>query len=128
MFLIESHTLFCLLLLKVAQEVKLSSLHFTELMCSLFSADFPPFFLMGIRIRPSDTVQELNALVDVYNELVDAFGTTSGVILGDMSAECRYLSKKEYEALDLVNDPRFTWLIDSTMDTTTSAADCSYDR
>ena len=83
---------------------------------------------MGIHTKPSDTVQELNALVDVYDELVDVFDTTNGVILGDMNADCRYLSQKNFEKLDLVTDTRFTWLIDSTVDTTTSATDCSYDR
>ena len=83
---------------------------------------------MGIHIKPSDTVQELNALVAVYDELVDEFETTNGVILGDMNADCRYLSQKNFKKLDLVTDTRFTWLIDSTVDTTTSATDCSYDR
>ena len=91
-------------------------------------SDFPPFFLVGIHIKPSDAVQELDALVDVYDELVDVFDTNSGVILGDMNAECRYLSHKKFKKLDLVTDPRFTWLIDSNVDTTTSATDCSYDR
>ena len=83
---------------------------------------------MGVHIKPSDAFDEMNALVDVYDELVNVFNTTSGVILGDMNADCRYLSKKKYKTLDLVTDPRFTWLIDSTVDTTTSNSDCSYDR
>ena len=93
----------------------------------IFTA-LPPFFLMGIHTQPSDTFDEMNALVDVYDELVDVFNTTSGIILGDMNADCRYLSARKYKILDLVTDPRFTWLINSTMDTTTSATDCSYDR
>ena len=92
------------------------------------SADLPPFFLVGIHIQPSDVFQEMNALVPVYDELVKVFKTSNGIILGDMNADCGYLSKTKYKQLDLVTDPRFSWLIDSTVDTTTSATDCCYDR
>ena len=92
------------------------------------SADLPPFFLVGIHAQPSDVFEEMNALVNVYDEMVELFNTSSGIILGDMNADCNYLSQTKYKQLDLVTDPRFSWLIDSTVDTTTSASDCSYDR
>ena len=101
---------------------------FLSLHTHTISADLPPFFLVGIHTQPSNTFDEMNALVHVYDELVSVFSTTSGVILGDMNADCTYLSQMKYETLDLVTDPRFVWLIDSTVDTTTSATDCSYDR
>ena len=83
---------------------------------------------MAIRTKPTAAFEELNALDNVYDELVSVFNITNGIILGDMNADCRYLSQKKYQQLDLVKDTRFTWLINSTEDTTTTTSDCSYDR
>ena len=100
----------------------------THMLLHAMSADLPPFFLVGIHAQPSDVFEEMNALVNVYDEMVEVFKTSNGIILGDMNADCSYLSKTKYKQLDLVTDPRFSWLIDSTVDTTTSASDCCYDR
>lgn len=97
---------------------------------SLFMiADVPDFFLIGLHSKPTDTVSELNQLVEVYNNAATYFGTESGLILGDLNADCTYLSRTRYEQLELVTDPRFTWLINTTADTTTiSTTNCAYDR
>ena len=102
--------------------------------CALPSSYFltisgiPDFFLTGLHAEPGSEVTsiELNALVGVYNRSTIRFQTTSGVLLGDFNADCSYLSNARYNRLDLVTDPRFTWLIDS--DTTTGNTVCAYDR
>ena len=73
-------------------------------------------------------MQELNALDDVFNLTVEFYGTQNGIILGDLNADCNFLSQTRYNQLDLVLDQRFTWLIGNSVDTTTSASVCAYDR
>ena len=71
---------------------------------------------------------ELNQLVDVYEDAVSHFNTTNAPILGDLNADYLFLSRTRYDTLRLVTDSRFTWLINSTIDTTVSSTDCAYDR
>jgi len=52
----------------------------------------------------------------------------NALIGGDYNADCSYLSAAEWQNLDMVVDPQFTWLIDSNADTTVSNTDCAYDR
>lgn len=88
----------------------------------------PEFFLIGTHIRPSDAFAEINFLLPVYERVSEVFNTERGVILGDMNADCSWLSQTNYNMLALRNDQRFHWLIDSQDDTTTNSNDCSYDR
>ena len=83
---------------------------------------------MGIHIRPSDAVNEINALVGAYDEAALFFSDMNGVILGDFNADCNYVSQTQFEMLELVTDQRFTWLIDSSIDTTVATTPCTYDR
>ena len=93
-----------------------------------FSPGLPQFFLVGIHTKPSKAFDEINALVDVYDEAVSHYGTENGIILGDFNADCSYLSQKRYNMLELVTDSRFTWLLDTDADTTTKNSNCAYDR
>ena len=92
------------------------------------SSDIPQFFLIGIHTQPSNVLAELNALVEVYEEAVNHFGTENGIMLGDFNADCSYLSQRRYNTLLLVTDSRFTWLLDTSIDSTTGNSDCAYDR
>ena len=94
----------------------------------LLSPDLPEFFLVGIHTQPSSAYDEINALVDVYEEAVRYYGNANGIILGDFNADCSYLSQRRYDMLDLVTDPRFTWLLDNNVDTTTGNSNCAYDK
>ena len=86
------------------------------------------FFLIGIHTQPSNVLAELNALVEVYEEAVNRFGTENGIMLGDFNADCSYLSQRRYNMLLLVTDSRFTWLLDTNIDSTTGNSNCAYDR
>ena len=90
--------------------------------------DIPQFFLVGIHTKPSEAFSEINALVDVYDEAVNHYGTENGIILGDFNADCSYLSQRHYNMLQLFTDSRFTWLLDTDVDSTTGNSDCAYDR
>ena len=100
----------------------------THFLISSFSPGLPQFFLVGIRTKPSKAFSEINALVDVYDEAVHHYGTENGIILGDFNADCSYLSQRRYNMLQLVTDSRFTWLLDTDVDTTTKNSNCAYDR
>ena len=65
---------------------------------------------------------------NAYEEAVEYFGLAEGMMLGDWSAGCRYLSAREEGGLDLSVDRRFAWMIDRRQDTTTRPSDCAYDR
>ena len=49
------------------------------------------------------------------------------MIVGDLNADCRYVSNTKYNSLDLILNASFTWWIDKSDDTTTSASNCAYD-
>ena len=86
--------------------------------------------LIGIHVRPhsTDTQIEINALVTVYEQAVLRYNTTNVIILGDMNADCSYLSNARYDNLTFTTDNRFLWLIGKENDTTVSNNTCAYDR
>jgi endonuclease/exonuclease/phosphatase family metal-dependent hydrolase len=86
------------------------------------------FFLMGIHVRPSDVVQELEALGPAFQQASEVYGSSRGTILGDMNAGCSYLSRTRYNELSLVNNPSFMWLLGYDADTTVASSSCPYDR
>ena len=86
------------------------------------------FFLLGIHVKPDDAFNEINNLPLAYNETKTALGTDRGILLGDFNAGCSYLTNTQYKAVALVMDKRFTWLISSSVDTTTGTSVCAYDR
>ena len=90
--------------------------------------DIPPFILVGIHISPDSVTPEMNQMDEVYAQATEALGTGDGMILGDLNADCSYLSMRRYLELDLVTSGQFTWLIGNTVDTTTKASVCAYDR
>ncbi len=50
------------------------------------------------------------------------------VILGDLNADCSYLSKTKMANIYLRNDPAYKWLIGDDADTTVGRQQCAYDR
>jgi deoxyribonuclease-1-like protein len=64
---------------------------------------------------------------DVFDEMAEYFETPNGIIMGDLRADCEFLSRKEYEGLDL-NSGRFEWLVGMSADTTVTDSNCAYDR
>ncbi len=48
--------------------------------------------------------------------------------MGDLNADCSYLSNTKYNLLDLIIDTNYTWWINKLADTTTSNSNCAYDR
>merc|ERR1712168_27109 len=89
----------------------------------------PTFGMINIHTKPSDAVNEISHLVDVYDawEAQSTFGNDA-IILGDFNADCNYVCKTCWDEIDLWTDDRFTWLVGNNADTTTGSTDCAYDR
>ncbi|CAL4110296.1 unnamed protein product [Meganyctiphanes norvegica] len=86
------------------------------------------FAMTTIHTRPDDATEEIDALVDVYDQFLTEGGVKDMVILGDFNMGCTYVTSKDLENIRLHNDLRFTWLISDHADTTTGTTTCPYDR
>ena len=84
--------------------------------------------LIGIHTDPDEAVEEMEALMDVHAAVQRRWNTDNILIMGDLNADCKYASGRARESLTLRTDPRFTWLIDDHVDTTTTRTHCAYDR
>ena len=86
------------------------------------------FTIIGVHIQKDSVVKELNNLVDLYDHIVDEFGTENVIFTGDFNAEGSYLRKKDKSEVKLLTDPRFKSLISDEADTTVAKSDEAYDR
>ncbi|MBI2602840.1 MAG: endonuclease/exonuclease/phosphatase family protein [Deltaproteobacteria bacterium] len=93
-----------------------------------FSKDSYSFGLIGIHVKPTDAVSELNFLDDVYSSASTSHPSDDWIILGDLNADCSYLSDAKYNALDISSTAGFVWNIAKDLDTTVSSTDCAYDN
>ena len=84
--------------------------------------------LIGIHTLTSDVVAEMQALVDVHTAVKQHWSTDNILIMGDMNADCSYLSATARNGLTLRTNSQFSWLIGDEVDTTTTSTDCAYDR
>ncbi|XP_038078126.1 deoxyribonuclease-1-like [Patiria miniata] len=86
------------------------------------------FAMIGIHIKPSEAVEEINHLVHVYEDFVARSGNKNAIIAGDFNADCGYVSKTSLYKSALRTDQRFSWIISDDQDTTVAKSDCAYDR
>ncbi len=86
------------------------------------------FVLITIHTEPDGTPQELSSLPLALDAARSRFGDeTDFIMLGDMNADCSYLSSSEAESLALRN-ASFLWVVPDDADTTVKSTDCAYDR
>jgi endonuclease/exonuclease/phosphatase family metal-dependent hydrolase len=86
------------------------------------------FVLIAIHTEPDTTPAELASLALVLDDARSRFPDEKDfILLGDMNADCSYLSDAERNALALHNSS-FTWVVPDSADTTTKSTDCAYDR
>ena len=87
------------------------------------------FWAVGAHLDPDTIPEEISALyeaVDAYRlSLEDDQGL---IVMGDLNADCRYLTETERAEATLFNSQHFTQLIDDEADTTTTSTHCAYDR
>jgi endonuclease/exonuclease/phosphatase family metal-dependent hydrolase len=86
------------------------------------------FTLIVIHTEPDTTPQELGNLTLALDDARGRFPDESDfIMLGDMNADCSYLSAAEKVSLALRNQS-FTWVVPDDADTTVKSTDCAYDR
>ncbi|KAF5394767.1 Deoxyribonuclease [Paragonimus heterotremus] len=78
-------------------------------------------------IQPDAVVNEMNALYKVVGKIYRRWMKPI-LVLGDMNADCGYLSKAKLKALAFKKDGDFQWLVKDGQDTTVAAGNCAYDR
>lgn len=84
---------------------------------------------IGVHVQPKMAAAEMGNMVQVTDVILRHWATDRAVIMGDMNADCAYMTARDLAQTPLNTDPRFTWLISDTADTTVSGnTDCAYDR
>ncbi|XP_025098519.1 deoxyribonuclease gamma-like [Pomacea canaliculata] len=87
------------------------------------------FVVVGVHLRPKKTLEEMNNLVKVYDDMAAALHTQNVLFAGDFKADCTHMTEAQFKNSSLVTDHRFTFLIDMNVDTTASDnTNCAYDR
>ncbi|XP_058142602.1 deoxyribonuclease-1-like 2 [Dasypus novemcinctus] len=84
--------------------------------------------LVPLHAAPHDAVAEIDALYDVYLDVIDKWGTDDILFLGDFNADCSYVRAQDWPGIRLRSSELFRWLIPDGADTTVGASDCAYDR
>ncbi|EUB58827.1 Deoxyribonuclease-1-like protein [Echinococcus granulosus] len=83
---------------------------------------------LAVHISPKSVAKELDALYYVTKECESFANTPNLVLLGDMNADCSYITKQARDKLLLRTDKQYEWRITDDMDTTLSPKQCAYDR
>ncbi|XP_057679954.1 deoxyribonuclease-1-like 1 isoform X3 [Corythoichthys intestinalis] len=87
------------------------------------------FVLVGLHTDPSSTVQEINRLYDVFEEVLKKWNNKNVMFLGNFHASCAYMTRRDKKQIRLFTNTSFHWLIKDKMDTTiTDETNCAYDR
>ncbi|XP_045397157.1 LOW QUALITY PROTEIN: deoxyribonuclease-1-like 2 [Lemur catta] len=84
--------------------------------------------LIPLHAAPRHAVAEIDALYDVYLDVIDKWGTDDMLFLGDFNADCSYVRAQDWAAIRLRSSEVFKWLIPDSADTTVGNSDCAYDR
>ncbi|KAL4686327.1 hypothetical protein H8957_005197 [Semnopithecus entellus] len=84
--------------------------------------------LIPLHAAPHQAVAEIDALYDVYLDVIDKWGTDDMLFLGDFNADCNYVRAQDWAAIRLRSSEVFKWLIPDSADTTVGNSDCAYDR
>ncbi|VUZ41657.1 unnamed protein product [Hymenolepis diminuta] len=84
--------------------------------------------VLAVHLDPDFVVREMEALYDVAPQCKEKGKTKNLLILGDMNADCNYLSKTRRNKLRLKTDYNYKWLVPDGLDTTVASSSCAYDR
>ena len=101
---------------------------------AFFSANCPDctsFWLQAIHTNPHNAFNEIQDLyTTTFRSSYLSFGTTDGIILGNLNADCSYLSDDEYKKLDFNTDSSFTFGLQKDIDSTSVYRNqsCAFDN
>jgi endonuclease/exonuclease/phosphatase family metal-dependent hydrolase len=86
------------------------------------------FVLISIHTEPKTTVDEIDALDDVFTWAAKRFPKEDDFIaLGDFNAACSYATPGRLDATRL-RQPGYTWVVPDDADTNLAQRACAYDR
>ncbi|KFM00995.1 Deoxyribonuclease-1, partial [Aptenodytes forsteri] len=87
------------------------------------------FVMVPLHAKPSSAVDEIDALYDVYTDVVNKWATNNILLLGDFNADCSYVTSAQWPSIRLRSLDACEWLIPDSADTTVAnTTDCAYDR
>ncbi|XP_027715501.1 deoxyribonuclease-1 [Vombatus ursinus] len=86
------------------------------------------FVIVPLHAAPNDAVAEIDALYNVYLDVLQKWDIEDILFMGDFNADCTYVTPSHWSSIRLRTDPAFQWLIPDTADTTVTSTDCAYDR
>ncbi|ELW67822.1 Deoxyribonuclease-1-like 2 [Tupaia chinensis] len=89
---------------------------------------YKEMYLFVYRKNSVSAVAEIDALYDVYLDVIDKWGSDDMLFLGDFNADCSYVRAQDWGAIRLRSSEVFRWLIPDSADTTVGNSDCAYDR
>ncbi|XP_010136934.1 PREDICTED: deoxyribonuclease-1-like, partial [Buceros rhinoceros silvestris] len=69
------------------------------------------FVMVPLHAQPSSAAQEIDALYDVYTDVVDKWATNNILFLGDFNADCSYVTSEQWPSIRLRSFDACTWLI-----------------
>ncbi|NXG84450.1 DNAS1 protein, partial [Stercorarius parasiticus] len=86
------------------------------------------FVMVPLHAEPSSAADEIDALYDVYTDVVNKWATNNILLLGDFNADCSYVTSTQWPSIRLRSLDACEWLIPDSADTTVADTDCAYDR
>ncbi|XP_074453686.1 deoxyribonuclease-1-like [Larus michahellis] len=86
------------------------------------------FVMVPLHAEPSSAADEIDALYDVYTDVVNKWATNNILLLGDFNADCSYVTSAQWPSIRLRSLDACEWLIPDSADTTVADTDCAYDR
>ncbi|XP_038619098.1 deoxyribonuclease-1 [Tachyglossus aculeatus] len=92
------------------------------------STEVKQFIIVSLHAAPAEAVKEIDALYDVYLDVISKWNMDSILFMGDFNAGCSYVSASSWSTIRLRTDPEFQWLISDDVDTTVTSTHCPYDR
>ncbi|NXL95884.1 DNAS1 protein, partial [Alectura lathami] len=86
------------------------------------------FVIVPLHAEPSNAPAEIDALADVYTDVINKWATNNVLFMGDFNADCSYVTAVQWPTIRLRSEGSCEWLIPDSADTTVSSTDCTYDR
>ncbi|XP_068505977.1 deoxyribonuclease-1-like 1 isoform X4 [Syngnathus scovelli] len=87
------------------------------------------FVLVGLHADPSNAIQEMDHLYDVFKQVLNKWNNKNVMFLGNFHAGCAHMTRPDKKNIRLFTNSSFFWLIGDKIDTTImDETSCAYDR
>ncbi|XP_010152512.1 PREDICTED: LOW QUALITY PROTEIN: deoxyribonuclease-1-like [Eurypyga helias] len=89
------------------------------------------FVLVPLHSEPSSAAEEIDALYDVYTDVVNKWANNNILFLGDFNADCSYVTGAQWPSIRLRSISACEWCglpRDSAAPTVSATTNCAYDR